>query len=63
MSMLKKSTTQTQLTKNMKTKLTNGDTIETYTDETGTYSARWQIGDKTGDCYQKGDEVTNEVEA
>jgi biotin operon repressor len=46
----------------MKTKLTNGDTIETYTDETGTYSAKWQIGDKTGDCYQKGDEVTNELE-
>jgi hypothetical protein len=47
----------------MKTKLTNGDTIETYTDETGTYSAKWQIGDKTGDCYQKADEVTSEVEA
>lgn len=47
----------------MKTKLTNGDTIETYTDETGTYSAKWQIGDKTGDCYQKADEVTGEIEA
>ena len=46
----------------MKTKLTNGDTIETYTDETGTYSAMWQIGNKTGDCYQKGDEVTDEAD-
>jgi hypothetical protein len=46
----------------MKTKLTNGDTIETYTDETGTYSACYQIGNKTGDCYQKADEVTNEIE-
>lgn len=45
----------------MQTKLTNGDTIETYTDATGTYSATWQIGNKTGDCYQKGDEVTNET--
>ena len=47
----------------MKTKLTNGDTIEAYTDATGTYSAKWQIGDKTGECYQRGDEVSNEVEA
>jgi hypothetical protein len=46
----------------MKTKLTNGDTVETYTDETGTYSACYQIGNKTGDCYQKADEVTSEVE-
>jgi hypothetical protein len=46
----------------MKTKLTNGDTIETCTDETGTYSACYQIGNKTGDCYQKADEVTSEVE-
>lgn len=45
----------------MQTKLTNGDTIETYTDATGTYSAAWQIGNKTGDCYQKGDEVTSET--
>jgi hypothetical protein len=47
----------------MKTKLTNGDTIETCTDETGTYSACYQIGNKTGDCYQKADEVTSEVES
>lgn len=46
----------------MKVTLTNGDTIEAVKDETGTYSACWQIGDKTGDCYQKGDEVTDEVE-
>lgn len=46
----------------MKVKLTNGDTIEATKDETGTYSACWQIGDKTGDCYQKADEVTDEVE-
>jgi hypothetical protein len=45
----------------MNVKLNNGDVIAAYKDVSGTYAAKWQIGQKTGSCYQKNDEVTEEV--